>query len=120
MKILSVFHLTVALFFASMLSATAETGEVYGVASTAPDIMWLNWIGSVAALLFAFFMVFNTLKRDAGSKIMRDISHSIQTGATAYLAQQYKVVGIFFGFFFVLFLVLSFGLHMISVFVPFA
>jgi len=83
-------------------------------------MMWVTWIGSVAALLFALILALMILKKDPGNEKTRSISKHIQEGALAYIKQQYKIVTIFFVFVFVLFLALSFGLELISRFVPFA
>jgi len=82
--------------------------------------MWVTWIGSVAALIFALILALTILKKDPGNDKTRTISRHIQDGALAYIKQQYKVVVIFFIFVFALFLVLSFVLGLISRFVPFA
>jgi K(+)-stimulated pyrophosphate-energized sodium pump len=82
--------------------------------------MWVTWIGSVAALVFALFLALGVLKKDAGTDKMKEISKAVQVGALAYLKQQYKVVGIIFAGLFVLFVLLSFVLNLISRFVPFA
>jgi len=83
-------------------------------------MMWITWIGSTAALIFALILALYILKKDAGNEKTKEISKHIQEGAIAYLKQQYLVVGLFFVCLFILFLVLSFGLHLISPFVPFA
>jgi K(+)-stimulated pyrophosphate-energized sodium pump len=98
-----------------LFSASAEGLETEGA-----DMMWITWIGSTAALIFALILALYILKKDAGNEKTKEISKHIQEGAIAYLKQQYLVVGIFFIFLFILFLVLSFGLHLISPFVPFA
>ncbi len=82
--------------------------------------MWVTWIGSVAALLFALILALGVLKKDAGTAKMKEISRAVQVGALAYLKQQYKVVGLIFVLLFALFMVLSFVLNLISRFVPFA
>jgi K(+)-stimulated pyrophosphate-energized sodium pump len=82
--------------------------------------MWVTWIGSVAALLFALILALGVLKKDAGTDRMKEISRAVQVGALAYLKQQYKVVGIIFVGLWALFMGLSFGLNLISRFVPFA
>ncbi len=82
--------------------------------------MWVTWIGSVAALLFALVLALGVLKKDAGTDKMKEISKAVQVGALAYLKQQYKVVGLIFIGLFALFMVLSFALNLISRFVPFA
>ncbi len=84
------------------------------------DMMWITWIGSFAALIFALFLAVSVIKKDAGSEIMRTISRAIQEGAIAYLKQQYKVVALFFVFLFILLAVISFWLKLLSPFVPFA
>ncbi|MDP2422883.1 MAG: sodium-translocating pyrophosphatase [Bacteroidales bacterium] len=90
------------------------------------DLMYLIALGSLAALMFAWFLAKKVLKSDAGNERMREISKYIQEGAMAYLRQQYKVVGIFFV---VLFLLLGFiswvlpgitGERWLSPFVPVA
>jgi K(+)-stimulated pyrophosphate-energized sodium pump len=82
--------------------------------------MWITWIGSVAALAFSLILALSIMRKDAGNDKTKSISKYVQEGALAYLKQQYKVVGLVFVFLFALFLVLSFGLGLISRFVPFA
>jgi K(+)-stimulated pyrophosphate-energized sodium pump len=82
--------------------------------------MWVTWIGSVAALIFALILALTILRKDPGNDKTRAISKHVQDGALAYIRQQYKVVVIFFIFVFALFMVLSFVLNLISRFVPFA
>jgi len=84
------------------------------------DMMWLTWVGSIAALLFALYQAISVLKKDPGTKAMQEISKAVQEGAMAYLKQQYSVVGIVFAILFVLLAVLGFGFHLISPFVCFA
>ncbi len=84
------------------------------------DLMWVAWLGSVSALSFAFILTVYIMKKDPGNERVREISSHILEGANAYLGQQYKIVGIFFGVMFILFLFLAFTLKLISVFVPFA
>jgi K(+)-stimulated pyrophosphate-energized sodium pump len=84
------------------------------------DMMWLTWVGSIAALLFALYQAISVLKKDPGTEAMKEISKAVQEGAMAYLKQQYSVVGLVFVILFVLLGVLSFGLKLISPFVPFA
>jgi len=88
----------------------------------ATDLMWITWIGSIAALIFAAVLAIRVLKKDQGTDKMKEISKAVQDGAWAYLKQQYKVVGIFFFTIFALFMGLSFGTNgrLMSPFVPFA
>lgn len=69
------------------------------------DLMYLIAVGSIIALLFAWFKAQGVNKKSPGNARMVEISTYIQEGAMAYLRQQYKVVGIFF---FVLFVLLGF------------
>ena len=84
------------------------------------DLMWVTWIGSVAALLFALLLALSVLRKNPGTQIMQDLSRAVLEGATAYLKQQYKVVGLFFILLFVVLAIISFGLKLLSPFVPFA
>lgn len=114
-KRLLLFFFSLIFILFPLFSASAEGLETEGA-----DMMWITWIGSTAALIFALILALYILKKDAGNEKTKEISKHIQEGAIAYLKQQYLVVGIFFSFLFILFLVLSFGLHLISPFVPFA
>ena len=84
------------------------------------DLMWMTWIGSVAALLFALILALSVLRKSPGSAAMQELSRAVLEGATAYLKQQYKVVGLFFVLLFVVLAIISFGLRLLSPFVPFA
>jgi len=90
------------------------------------DLMLLTLFGSVAALFFAMILAIWILKKEPGTERMIEISKYVQEGAMAYLKQQYKVVGIFFAFLFLLLGFLAwgvpsiFGLTLLSGFVPFA
>ena len=84
------------------------------------DLMWLTWIGSVAALLFALILALGVLRKSPGNSTMQDLSRAVLEGATAYLKQQYKIVGLFFALLFVVLAIISYGLQLLSPFVPFA
>ena len=84
------------------------------------DLMWVTWIGSVAALLFALILALSVLRKSPGNATMQELSRAVLEGATAYLKQQYKVVGLFFALLFVVLGIISFGLKLLSPFVPFA
>ena len=74
----------------------------------------------VAALLFALLLALSVLRKNPGTQVMQDLSRAILEGAIAYLKQQYKVVGLFFILLFVVLAIISFGLKLLSPFVPFA
>jgi K(+)-stimulated pyrophosphate-energized sodium pump len=76
-------------------------------------------IGSVIALLFAFFLSKRVLKADQGTEKMITISNHIKRGANAYLKRQYSGVAIFFGVMFVILLIMAF-MGYLTFFVPFA
>ena len=89
-------------------------------ASGGRDLMWVTWIGSVAALLFALILALSVLRKSPGNATMQELSRAVLEGATAYLKQQYKVVGLFFLLLFVVLAIISYGLRLLSPFVPFA
>jgi K(+)-stimulated pyrophosphate-energized sodium pump len=80
----------------------------------------------MAALLFSMGLGIWILKKEPGTDRMIEISNYVQEGAMAYLKQQYKVVGIFFAFLFVILGFISwivpmiFDLTLLSGFVPVA
>ena len=86
------------------------------------DLMFLTGIGSICALLFAFYLAIKVNKASAGTEKMKEISGHIHEGAMAYLGQQYKIVGIFFIILFALLATIAFGTDgkWLSKFVPFA
>lgn len=90
--------LAMAMFPFATFAKTSEAGS--GL-----DLMYFIAIGSIIALLFAWYQARGVNKKSPGTDRMKEISTYIQEGAMAYLKQQYKVVGIFF---FVLFVLLGF------------
>jgi K(+)-stimulated pyrophosphate-energized sodium pump len=82
-------------------------------------ITYLAPIGSVVALLFAFFLARKVLKADEGNDVMKKISLAVRKGANAYLKRQYTGVILFFAVMFVILLVLAL-LGYLTIFVPFA
>ena len=71
------------------------------------DLMLFGLIGSLMALVFAFFMFKRVHSQSEGTEKMIKISALIRRGASAYLKRQYKGVGIFFSVVFVILLSLS-------------
>ena len=105
---------------AGLLLFPAFPALAQGAAAGGRDLMWVTWIGSVAALLFALVLALSVLRKSPGSATMQELSRAVLEGATAYLKQQYKVVGLFFVLLFVVLAIISFGLRLLSPFVPFA
>ena len=64
------------------------------MAATQSALLWLILGASAAALLFAVFLSRWVLARDRGTPAMQRISNAIQEGAEAYLARQYKTIGL--------------------------
>src|SRR5215217_327406 len=61
---------------------------------------------SVAALVFAMYLVKAVLAADQGTVKMRDIAQAVQEGAAAYLRRQFRTLGVFAVIVFLLLLVL--------------
>ncbi len=83
------------------------------------DLMLFGLIGSLMALVFAFFMFKRVHSQSEGTEKMIKISALIKRGASAYLKRQYKGVGIFFSVVFVILLSLSI-MGYLNHFIPFA
>ena len=80
---------------------------------------FLTLAGSILAIVFAVFTALKVLKFSEGNDLMKKISHSIRTGANAYLKRQYKVVVIFFAVMFLVLLGMA-AAKLLTWFVPFA
>ncbi len=83
------------------------------------NLIWLAFVGSIAALIFAAFLTRYVMKKDEGSPKMKEIAQAVKEGALAYIKRQYSVVGIFFAFMFLVLLFLSWRGYLV-IFVPFA
>lgn len=77
-------------------------------------------LGSLLALVFAYYFYLETKKKPEGNERMREIASYVRVGAMAYLRQQYKIVSLFFLVAFLFFVFLSYVLHVQSPWVPFA
>lgn len=77
-------------------------------------------IGSILALIFAYYFYKKMMSADEGTDQMKKIAGAVREGAMAYLKQQYKVVAIVFMIIFVLFLFMAFVLNAQNKWVPFA
>ncbi|MCM8795141.1 MAG: sodium-translocating pyrophosphatase, partial [Candidatus Omnitrophica bacterium] len=83
------------------------------------DLLWLAPIGSITALLFAFYLSIFILKKDEGNLRMREIAQAVRIGARAYLKRQYLAVAVFFAGVFCVLLTLALKGYLV-IFVPFA
>ena len=75
---------------------------------------------SLAALAQAWVFFRWMMSRDEGNETMIELAGHVRDGASAYLAQQYKVVIVFFGVIFAFLCIAAFALKVQSEFVPFA
>ncbi|MFW6211003.1 MAG: sodium/proton-translocating pyrophosphatase, partial [bacterium] len=57
--------------------------------------LWVILGISIVALLYAWILVKEVMSKSTGSKLMTEISRSVQEGADAYLARQFKTIAIF-------------------------
>ena len=76
-------------------------------------------LGSLVALIFAFFMGKRALSFPEGNEKMKKIASFIRQGANAYLRRQYSVVLVFFGCMFVVLCIMA-ACGLLTWFVPFA
>jgi len=76
-------------------------------------------VASLVALAFAAYLAKTVLRFDEGDEETRRIARAIREGARAYLRRQYSGVALFFGFMFILLLLLALTGYL-TVFVPFA
>ncbi|WP_077532400.1 sodium-translocating pyrophosphatase [Massiliimalia massiliensis] len=82
-------------------------------------ITYLAPVGSVIALIFAFFLAKKVLRADEGTDLMKKISMSVRKGANAYLKRQYTGVAAFFAVLFIVLCVMA-AFGFLTWFVPFA
>src|SRR5438105_6720032 len=64
------------------------------MAASQSALLWLILGVSGAALVVAVLICRGVLARDRGTAAMQRISNAIQEGAEAYLARQYKTIGL--------------------------
>ena len=76
-------------------------------------------VGASLALIFAAYFAYTIFKVDEGTDRMKYIASSIRKGANAFLKRQYKGVGIFFIFMFIVLFILA-QFKFVSIFMPFA
>ncbi|MBU1106947.1 MAG: sodium-translocating pyrophosphatase [Candidatus Riflebacteria bacterium] len=81
---------------------------------------WLAPLGSLIALLFAYYFFATMMKSDPGTAKSQEIAGYVKEGAMSYLWSQYRVVGIFFVVAFAFFSFLAFVLKVQSPWTPIA
>jgi K(+)-stimulated pyrophosphate-energized sodium pump len=84
------------------------------------NLFYLAPLGSILALVFAFYFFRYMKKQDPGTADMQRIAGYVQKGAMVYLRRQYKVVTFVFLLIFILFSFMAFVLHTQNPWVPFA
>lgn len=85
-----------------------------------PFVFWLVPFASVCALVMAWYFFKFMMREDEGSDRMKEIAGYVRTGAMAYLKQQYKVVTVIFLLICLIFVFMSYVLHVQNPWVPFA
>ncbi len=58
------------------------------------NLLWMVFGSAIIALLYGAYLAWKVLKAPQGSQAMIDVSKAIQQGSAAYLARQFKVMGI--------------------------
>ena len=106
---------------ASTAMASEATGSEGQSAGGVAVIIWLiAFVGSLAALFFAYRFFQMMIASDDGTPRMVEIAGYVREGANAYLRQQYKVVAIFFVVIVIMLSIFAFVLDVQSHWVPFA
>lgn len=82
-------------------------------------LLLLAPLGSIIALLFAWYLSRTVLKKSEGNDLMKEIAKAIRGGANAYLKRQYSGVAIFFAVMFVILFIIALRGYLV-IFVPFA
>ncbi|HDR03873.1 MAG TPA: sodium-translocating pyrophosphatase [Candidatus Marinimicrobia bacterium] len=85
-----------------------------------PTLLIVVPIASLLALITAYGIARWINEQNRGTEQMITIAGYIREGAIAYLKQQYKTSGIFFLILFAILLFIAYGLHALSVYVPYA
>jgi len=85
-----------------------------------PWIWWLGPIGSIIALVFAYYFFRSVMAVEEGTPRMIEIAEAVREGASAYLSRQYRVVGMAFVVLFIIFALLAYVFHVQNRVIPFA
>lgn len=83
-------------------------------------MFWLAPLGSIVALVFAYYFFNSMMQSDPGSEKSQEIAGYVKEGAMSYLWSQYRVVGVFFVVAFAFFAFLAFVLKVQSPWTPLA
>ncbi|MEO0238079.1 MAG: sodium/proton-translocating pyrophosphatase, partial [candidate division WOR-3 bacterium] len=83
-------------------------------------LLLLPFFGSLLSLVFAFIFYRNMQLHPKGDEKMEEIASIVRKGAFAYLKEQYRSVGIFFIFVFIILFIVSYFLKLQSLWTPFA
>jgi K(+)-stimulated pyrophosphate-energized sodium pump len=59
------------------------------------NLLWFVLASSFVALFYGAYLAWKVLKEPMGTQAMIDVAKAIQEGSAAYLARQFKVMGIF-------------------------
>jgi inorganic pyrophosphatase/K(+)-stimulated pyrophosphate-energized sodium pump len=102
--------------------AWAQAGETQAGSIETMHLVWwgIAFVGSLVALVQAFFFYKSMMSADEGTPKMVEIAGYVREGANAYLKQQYIVVAGFFVVIVILLSIAAFVLKVQSAFVPFA
>ena len=58
------------------------------------ELVWMVPVTGVAAVLFAFWLAWDVLRRPTGTPEMQEIAGMIFEGAMAFLRRQYRTIAI--------------------------
>ncbi len=103
----------------SKLTEVAQAAKIIESANSIPMSWYMAPFASILAILVAVIFYKKMMAASEGTDIMKEIAGHVREGAMAYLARQYRVVGIVFAVLFVIFAVLAF-LGIQNPFVPIA
>ena len=105
----------------SQIAGASEGAGGTGVNESMVLVVWLlAFVGSVVALVQAWFFFKQVMEADEGNERMVQIAGYVRAGANTYLRQQYIVVAGFFVVIVVILTIAAFGFNVQSKFVPFA
>jgi K(+)-stimulated pyrophosphate-energized sodium pump len=80
---------------ATMTHLLAEGGyQIFTLHSSEKTWLYFALVCAVASIVVALFLVRGVLAADQGTASMKDIAKAVQEGAEAFLARQFKTIGI--------------------------